>query len=209
MAKLLVAEPAGTPLGSRQPEIVVIGASAGGPDAIEIVLSELPYNFPVPVVVCQHMPEGFTRVWAERLDAVCSLAVSEARSGQALMPRSVLIAPIGTQLRFHRHGSGAAVVLSPDAEGSLHVPSIDVMFSSAAVTFGSRTLAVLLTGLGSDGAQGMLAVRRAGGHTIVQSRESSVAYSMPGAAVALGAAHEEADIAEIGALIRKQAEGST
>lgn len=174
---------------------------------IERILSELPYNFPVPVVVCQHMPSGFTRVWAERLDALSSLSVAEARSGQVLAPRTAIIAPIGKQLRFHREGAAVSVALAPDNAGSLHVPSIDVMFSSAAQVFASKALAVLLTGLGSDGAAGMLAIRRAGGHTIVESRDSALSYSMPGAAVECGAAYEEASAEEMVALIKRRVAG--
>lgn len=207
MPKRLAAEPAGVPRGSRAPEIVLLGASAGGPPAIERILSDLPYDFPVPVVICQHMPMGFTQTWAERLDDLCSLSVAEARSGQLLTPRSVLIAPIGKQLRFSPQGIRASVVLFPDLVESLHVPSIDVMFSSAAQVFGSRALAVLLTGLGHDGAQGLLAIHRAGGQTIVESAETAVSYSMPGAAVALGAAQEEAPIDEMSELIRRRAGG--
>lgn len=207
MPKRLVAESAGVPRGSRALEVLLLGASAGGPPALERILSELPYDFPVPVVICQHMPMGFTRTWAERLDDLCSLSVHEARSGQALTPGSVYIAPIGKQLRFSAEGARASVVLCPDLEDSLHVPSIDVMFSSAAEVYGSRALAVLLTGLGHDGAQGLLAIHRAGGQTIVESPESAASYSMPGAAVALGAAQEEARIDEMSELIRRRVVG--
>lgn len=204
MPKRLVAEPAGVPRGGRAPEVLLLGASAGGPPALELILSQLPYNFPVPVVICQHMPMGFTRTWAERLDDICSLKVAEARSGQILTPRMVYIAPIGKQLRFTAQGTRATVVLFPDLVRSLHVPSIDVMFSSAAEVFGSRTLAVLLTGLGHDGAQGLLDIHRAGGRTIVESPETASSYSMPGAAVALGAAQEEARIDEMTDLISRR-----
>jgi two-component system chemotaxis response regulator CheB len=155
------------------------------------------------------MPSGFTRTWAERLDDICSLKVAEARSGQVLTPRMIYIAPIGKQLRFSLQDTRGTIVLFPDLANSLHVPSIDVMFSSAAEVFGSRTLAVLLTGLGHDGAKGLLDIHRAGGRTIVESAETAVSYSMPGAAVALGAAQEEAGIDEMADLIRKRIAGIT
>ncbi|MHB9002844.1 MAG: CheB methylesterase domain-containing protein [Coriobacteriia bacterium] len=209
MPKRLVAEPVGVPRGGRAPEVLLMGASAGGPPALERILSQLPFDFPLPVVICQHMPLGFTRAWAERLDDICSLRVGEARSGQILTSRTVYIAPIGTQLRFSVQRTRTSIVLFSDLVDSLHVPSIDVMFSSAADVFGSRSLAVLLTGLGHDGAQGLLDIHRAGGWTIVESPETAVSYSMPGAAVALGAAQEEAGIDEMAQLIRKRASGDS
>lgn len=209
MARTLAAEPVGVPLGGRPLDAVLIGASTGGPPAVERILSTLPEGFRAPIAVCQHMPTGFTRVWAERLDSVCSLAVREARYGMEFEPGNVYIAPIGKHLRFARdRDSGRATLrLDPDLAESLHVPSIDMMMSSAAQVFGSRALAVLLTGLGADGAHGMLAVRRAGGHTIAQSADSAVAYSMPGSAVKLGAAVEEASLDEMPALIARRVEG--
>jgi two-component system chemotaxis response regulator CheB len=179
---------AGVPVWTGVFEIVVIGASFGGPPAVERLLGELPAGFPVPVIVCQHMTPGHTEQWAKLLDSRWKLSVHEAENNQRLQRGRVYIAPAGRHLRFLRTGEGSCGMrLDADFADSLHVPSIDFMFSSAAQVFGSRVLAVLLTGMGSDGATGMLSVRRAGGHTLVESQETAMSYSMPGAAVGLGA----------------------
>jgi len=179
----------GVPVWMGTFEIVVVGASFGGPPAVERVLSGLPRDFPVPVVVCQHISPGHTAQWAELLDGRCVVHVVEAARNGRLEPGYAYIAPAGRHLRFMRAEDGGPVRIRLDADfaDSLHVPSIDLMFSSAAQVFGARTLAVLLTGMGSDGATGMLSVRRAGGHTIAESEQTAAAYSMPGAAVGLGA----------------------
>lgn len=209
MHRALVAEPTGVPIGGRPLDAVLIGASTGGPPAVERILSALPQDFSAPILICQHMPLGFTELWAERLDTACGLSVREARNGDALESGTALVAPIGRHLRFRRDEDGreVSVRLDKDFSDSLHVPSIDMMMSSAAQVLGSRALAVLLTGLGADGALGMLAVRRAGGHTIAEAAESAVAYSMPGSAVELGAALEEASIDEMGSLIARRVRG--
>jgi len=190
--RLVSAEPVGIPTGGHAMRAVVIGASAGGPQRVEQILRHLPADFGAPVAVCQHMPLGFTKTWAERLDRLCSLRVREARFGEAFEPGSVCVAPIGKHMRFEREANGAVRIrLDSDFADSLHVPSIDIMMSSAAQAIGSGTLAVLLSGFGSDGATGMLAVRRAGGHTISEASDTAVAASMPSAAVKIGAAAEE------------------
>lgn len=183
--------PTGVPLGGVELSAVVIGASTGGPKLVEAVLRELPYDFPAPVAVCQHMPPGFTRIWAERLDDICRLKVREAVNREEFVRGTVYIAPVGVHMRLRKDGRTAKVALDADFADSLHVPSIDMLMSSAAAAFGSRVLGVLLTGLGSDGAMGMLAIRRAGGHTICETPESAIAASMPQSAVELGAAAEE------------------
>ncbi len=182
----------GVPANTGPYDALVIGASFGGPPAVEALLGALPRRFPVPVAVCQHITEGFTTAWAQRLDAKCKLPVAEAQHRAVFEPGRVWIAPTGRHLRFMRAGrEPARMRLDEDFADSLHVPSIDIMFSSAAATFGSCVLAVLLTGLGSDGATGMLAIRRAGGYTLAESAATAASHSMPGAAVGLGAVVEE------------------
>jgi len=197
----------GVPLGGRPLRAVVIGASTGGPGVIQTILDALPRDFPAPVAICQHMPHGFTRIWAERLDGTCRLKVAEATPGAVFKPGTVHIAPAGFHLRFKRNEFRVQLALDRDFADSLHVPSADIMMSSAAQVFGSAGLGVLLSGLGSDGALGMLAMRRAGAHTIVESEASAVAYSMPSSAVELGAAVEEAHSNEIAALIDHRVRG--
>lgn len=192
----------GVPMGSGPLSAVVIGASTGGPPALEALLASLPADLGVPVAICQHMPLGFTEGWAQRLDGLCRMRVCEATDRQPFARGRAHIAPIGKQMRFKRTERGVLVRLDDDFADSLHVPSIDILMSSAAEVFGSRALGVLLTGLGSDGALGMLAVRRGGGHTIAQDPETCAAPSMPESAVQLGAAAEVLPLDLIGVRIR-------
>ena len=197
----------GTPLGGFVVGAVVIGASTGGPRVLEGILRDLPADFPAPVAVCQHMPHGFTAKWAERLDGLCRLRVKEAEDGEPFRRGSVYIGPIGRHLRFRRDGCTACIRLDADFADALFVPSIDYMMSSAADTFRSGTLAVLLTGIGSDGALGMLSVRRAGGYTLIERPESAVASSMPASAAELDAAVEAVRAEEMASIILKRAQG--
>lgn len=180
----------GTPVGGFASAAVVIGASTGGPPVVERILRALPADFPAPVAVCQHIAEGFVEQWAERLDPLCWLKVREARNGERFERGSVYIAPVGMHMRFRRDGSGARIRLDTDFADSFFVPSIDFMLSSAAETFGSRALGVLLTGLGKDGSLGMLALRKAGAYTLAEDPATAVAPSMPESAQQLGAVLE-------------------
>lgn len=181
----------GVPVNTGPFNALVIGASFGGPRAIQQVLAELPSDFPLPVAIVQHTGPGMTEYWAQSLSEKSRIPVVEATSMARFEPGIVYIAPVGTQMRLSQGAHTVVIRLSLGAEGDLHVPSIDVLFSSAATQFGSGTLAVLLTGLGKDGAKGMLAVRRAGGYTIAESAATALSHSMPGAAVAAGAVLEE------------------
>ncbi len=189
------------PFGGVPLDVVVIGGSTGGPPTVEHILREVPRDFRAPIAICQHMPPGFTQTWAERLDSVSRLRVREARFGEAFEPGNAYVAPIGRHMRIQRENKHASVSLDIDFADSLHVPSIDILMSSIAHCYGSRALGVLLAGLGQDGALGMLALRRAGGHTITETEESAVAYSMPGSAVEMGAAAQEVTAAEMPAAI--------
>lgn len=172
-----------------------IGASLGGPKAIERLLGELPSDFPLPVAICQHISDGFTGAWAERLSQCCPLPVKEAEHRERFEAGRVYVAPAcGRHMRFRKLPDEVRIMLDADFADSLHVPSIDMMMSSAANTFGSKTLAVILTGMGSDGALGMLSIRRAGGYTIGEAESSAVSYSMPGSAYELGAIVEQLDM---------------
>lgn len=206
-SRRLPAEPVGVPLGSIPLDVVVIGASTGGPPTVEQLLRELPSDFRAPVAICQHMPPGFTHTWAERLDSVCRLRVKEARYGEPFVAGTVYVAPTGKHMRVLREDREAKIALDMDFADSLHVPSIDILMSSVAHAFGSRALGVLLTGLGQDGALGLLALRRAGGHTIAETEDSAVAYSMPGSAVELGAAAEEVAAADLPAVVMERVLG--
>jgi two-component system, chemotaxis family, protein-glutamate methylesterase/glutaminase len=166
-------------------ELCVVGASTGGPAALQRILERIAPDFPLPMVIVQHMPVGFTRPFAERLNALSPLHVSEAVEGERLMPGQVRIAPAGSHVRLT---SALAVVLSGEPSDAKHVPSIDVTMKSAARARPGRTLGILLTGMGDDGADGMATIRAGGGLTIAESEESCVVYGMPRAAHARGGA---------------------
>lgn len=186
-------------------DVMVMGASFGGTRAIEAILTELPADFPLPIAICQHITEGMTRSWAELLDTRCAINVVEATNRCPLQPGTAYIAPVGLQMRIIKGPLGVQTRLDPDFADSLHVPSIDMLFSSASRATGSGTLAVLLTGLGSDGATGMLQIRQAGGYTIGESRETAASYSMPGAAAELGGVVEQLPLDRVAARLMRLA----
>jgi two-component system chemotaxis response regulator CheB len=185
-------------------ELCVIGASTGGPAAIQRILQALPARFPMPVVVVQHMPSGFTDAFARRLDSLSRLRVTEAVEGQRLVPGRVVIAPGGQHLRV---SPGLAVVLSPEPADARYVPSIDVTMRSAARSKPGGVLGILLTGMGEDGADGMTTIRAGGGITIAESEASCVVYGMPRAAIRRGGATWVMPLAEIAELLGAVAVG--
>jgi two-component system chemotaxis response regulator CheB len=167
-------------------KLVAIGISTGGPQALEFLLAQLPPDFPGAIVVVQHMPEGFTEMFARRLDEVCSLRVKEAQSGDLLQAGRVLICPGSRHIKVKRMPRGDVVVLNDDTRVNGHRPSVDVLFHSVADEYGPQAIAVLMTGMGDDGAEGLGAVKRAGGMTIAQNEESCVVFGMPKAAIERG-----------------------
>ena len=167
-------------------KIVTIGVSTGGPHALQYVFSQLPADFPGTILVVQHMPENFTEMFARRLDETCALRVKEAQSGDLLMPGRVLICPGSRHLKVKRLPLGNVALLSDEPRIRGHRPSADVLFRSAAEEFGPQTVAVIMTGMGDDGAEGLGTVKAAGGTTIAQSEESCVVYGMPKAAIDRG-----------------------
>jgi two-component system chemotaxis response regulator CheB len=182
----------GAPKGSRPVsspvEVVVIGVSTGGPNALARVVPALPATFPVPVLVVQHMPPMFTAILADRLDAQAALAVREARSGDSVKPGVVHLAPGGYHLVVRRHGADVVTDLTQDPPENSCRPSVDVLFRSAAALFGPGTLAVVLTGMGEDGTRGAQAIRDAGGQVLAQDEATSVVWGMPGQVVRAGLA---------------------
>jgi two-component system chemotaxis response regulator CheB len=165
---------------------VAIGTSTGGPVALSQILPQLPADFPVPIVVVQHMPPGFTRPLAERLDASCSIAVVEGVDGMPLEPGTAIIAPAGRQLRLQRSLGVVRVALGDDEQRSLHVPSVDAMAASVGETYGAGALGVILTGMGHDGVQGLRVIKERGGYVLGQDEATSVVYGMPRAAAMAG-----------------------
>jgi two-component system chemotaxis response regulator CheB len=173
------------PLSSTE-NILCIGASTGGTEAIKEVLMGLPADSP-GIVIAQHMPEGFTRSFAERLDKLCSLTVREAKGGERVLPGHAYIAPGHSHLLLKRSGADYITELSDAAPVNRHRPSVDVLFRSAANCAGKNAIGVILTGMGKDGAQGLLEMRQAGAHTFGQDENSCVVYGMPREAAVLGA----------------------
>jgi two-component system chemotaxis response regulator CheB len=164
-------------------DVVAIGVSTGGPAALMELLPALPADFPVPIVIVQHMPPVFTRLLAERLDARCRIKVSEGRSRQALLPGEAWIAPGDFHMTVERDGAEVVMNVGQGPRENSCRPSVDVLFRSIAQTFGDRALAVVMTGMGRDGVAGCQTIRAARGHTIVQDEASSVVWGMPGLVV--------------------------
>ncbi len=169
-------------------ELLAIGSSTGGPDALGSLLPLLPAGLPVPVVITQHMPPVFTRLFAQRLDGKCALRVKEAEEGDLVVAGTILIAPGERHLELQRRGSGIVAHLSEAPAENYCRPAVDVMFRSASGLYGAGVLAAVLTGMGADGARGAEVVRRAGGEVVVQDEASSVVWGMPGAVFAAGQA---------------------
>lgn len=188
---------------AERPALVLLGASTGGPPALEAILRSLGQDLPVPVVVVQHMPPGFTRAFAERLNNHLPFEVHEAADGEPLLPGRVLIAPGGIHLKIGERRGQLHAFLSTEPERALHRPSVDVLFTTAGEAVGGSAVAVLLTGMGHDGAQGMAALARAGAYTIAQDEETSVIYGMPRAAVAAGGVKEILPLPGIGARLKQ------
>jgi two-component system chemotaxis response regulator CheB len=170
-------------------QLIAIGASTGGTEALATVLRELPADAP-GVAVVQHMPEGFTAAFAARLDAACTVEVKEARPGDRLTRGRVLIAPGNRHLVVRRSGEHYVADVLDAAPVSRHRPSVDVLFGSVAEAAGAAAMGVILTGMGSDGATGLLEMKRRGAHTLAQAEASCVVFGMPKEAIARGAAVE-------------------
>jgi len=166
--------------------IIAIGISTGGPNALQYVLSQIPADFPASFVIVQHMPEGFTDMFARRLDECCALDVQEAKSGDLLVAGRVLICPGNRHMMVRRMPRGEMAVLSDGPPINGHRPSADVLFHSVAQEFGLTAVGVLMTGMGDDGSEGLGAIKLAGGMTIAQSEETCVVGGMPRAAIVKG-----------------------
>jgi two-component system chemotaxis response regulator CheB len=177
-------------------KIIAIGASTGGTEALKDVLVRYPVNAPATVVV-QHMPEQFTRAFAERLNGLCAVEVREGQSGDTLRPGLVLIAPGNKHMMLQRSGSVYTVMIKHGPRVHHQRPAVDVLFRSVARHAGNNAVGVILTGMGADGAEGMLEMRRAGARTIAQDEATCVVYGMPKEAVNIGAAERVAPLNKI------------
>ena len=181
--------------------VIAIGISTGGPNALQFVLSQIPADFQSTIVIVQHMPEGFTEMFAKRLDECCALEVHEARSGDLLLAGRVLICPGNRHMMLRRMPRGDMVVLSDAPLVNGHRPSADVLFHSLAQEFGLTAVGVLMTGMGDDGAEGLGAIKAAGGMTIAQSEDTCVVSGMPRAAILKGYANKIIPLDGLGAYL--------
>lgn len=181
--------------------VIAVGISTGGPNALQYMLSQIPSDFLSTIVVVQHMPEGFTEMFAKRLDECCSLDVHEARSGDLLLAGRVLICPGNRHMMVRRMPRGDMVVLSDGPPVNGHRPSADVLFHSVAQEFSLLSVGVLMTGMGDDGAEGLGAIKAAGGMTIAQSEDTCVVSGMPRAAILKGYASKVIPLEGLGTFL--------
>jgi two-component system, chemotaxis family, protein-glutamate methylesterase/glutaminase len=193
-----LASPARAPAGT----IIGIGASTGGVEALRGILTELPANMP-PILIAQHMLPGFTETFARRLDAISELSVKEADDGEEALPGVVYVAPGGRHLFLDRRGARYVLRVTQDPPRNRHRPSVDALFRSMAEAAADHAIGVMLTGMGSDGAEAMLELRRAGAMTLAQNEASSVVFGMPRQAIELGAVHEVVALVDVARRLRE------
>jgi len=189
-------------------KLIALGASTGGTRALEDVLVTMPPDVP-GIVIVQHMPPGFTKSFAERLNDVCKITVKEAETGDRVVPGRALIAPGARHMLVRRSGAQMTVAIKDGPPVNHHRPSVDVLFNSVADSVGRNAVGAILTGMGGDGARGLLALREAGAHTIAQDRESSVVFGMPKVAIELGAALEVLPLHKVTSAILDAVAGET
>jgi two-component system chemotaxis response regulator CheB len=193
--------------GARRPEIVSIGISTGGPNALASLLPRLPADLAAPILIVQHMPRIFTRQLAERLNASSAIAVSEATTGQVVRPGQAVLAPGGWHLVAERHGDEVRVATHQEPPENSCRPAADVLFRSIARAFGPAALGVVMTGMGQDGLRGSEAIRAAGGQILAQDEESSVVWGMPGSVVRAGLADRVVSLDQLAAEIVRTVRG--
>ncbi len=183
--------------GGPRGKIIAIGASSGGPYALRQLLPQLPADFGAGIVIVQHMPETFTRMLARWLDEICDLEVCEARAGDKVMAGRVLIGPAGAHMTIKRGAEGAEVVLEKCVPVNGHMPSVEVLFRSMAEQYGPSSIGVIMTGMGNDGAEGLGEMRRAGGYTLAQDRDSCAVFGMPRVAIERGYVDEVVTLSDM------------
>src|SRR5207248_5315812 len=198
-------EPPSATKGTRAPlpprRVIAVGISTGGPNALQYMLSQIPSDFLSTILVVQHMPEGFTEMFAKRLDDCCALEVHEARSGDLLLAGRALICPGNRHMMLRRMPRGDIVVLSDGPPVNGHRPSADVLFHSVAQEFGLTAVGILMTVMGDDGAEGLGTIKVAGGMTVAQSEDTCVVSGMPRAAIVKGYANKIIPLDGLGAYL--------
>jgi len=208
-ARPAAAAPAARPVvsGASSKNVIAIGASTGGTEAIIEVVKHFPANTP-GVVIVQHMPPVFTKMYAERVDRICAMSVREAKNGDRVQQGTILIAPGGDeQMYLRQDASGYYTYLTPGAKVSGHCPSVDVLFDSVSKVAARNSVGVILTGMGADGAKGLTEMKRMGAHTIGQDEESCVVYGMPMEAYKKGGVTEQLPLSEIANAVLRRFSG--
>jgi len=188
---------------ARTPAIIALASSTGGPKALEQILPCFPSDFPLPILIVQHMPAGFTAPFAQRLHSICAIDVHEAIQCEVIRPATAYISPAGLHMRVQRRlsDSQAIISLDPHPADTLHIPSADLLMESVAQLYGNRAIGVIMTGMGSDGAEGMKAIHQQGGLTIGQDEASCTVYGMPHACAQLGVLTRVASLFDIPVLL--------
>jgi two-component system, chemotaxis family, protein-glutamate methylesterase/glutaminase len=184
-------------------KLIIIGSSTGGTEAIREVLTRLPADSPA-ILITQHMPPGFTKSFAQRLDGLCKIAVSEAVHGERVLPGHAYIAPGDRHMALARSGANYVIELSDGPAVNRHKPSVEVLFKSAAKLAGTNAIGVMLTGMGRDGATAMREMRDAGSFNIAQDEASCVVFGMPKEAIAAGAVDETLPLSRIAARLQER-----
>jgi len=191
----------------RADKIIAIGISTGGPNALSYLLPLLPAEIPAGLLIVQHMPPGFTEVFADRLNNICKIDVKEARDGDMVVPGRVIIAPGGKHIKVKNTNFGYVVIVSATAAVNGHRPSADVLFNSVAAECGRSAVGVIMTGMGEDGAEGLGHIKAAGGMTIAQDENSCVVYGMPKVAVERGYADRVASLQDMAGVLTEAVSG--
>jgi two-component system chemotaxis response regulator CheB len=181
-------------------KLIIIGASTGGTVAIKSILSEMPSDCP-GILITQHMPAGFTKSFASRLDSICEIQVKEAEDGDVIKPGHAYIAPGGMHMTIARVGDKFHTKIDDNTPVNRHKPSVDVLFSSAAAVVGKNAIGIILTGMGKDGAVGMMHMKEAGAFNFAQNEETCVVFGMPKEAIAAGGVDQIAGIGDIPSLV--------
>ncbi|MBL1277739.1 MAG: chemotaxis response regulator protein-glutamate methylesterase [Ectothiorhodospiraceae bacterium] len=193
-----LARPGAKTLVKGKTKIVAIGTSTGGPVALQNVLKKLPANFPVPIILIQHMPGSFTTAFAERLNNTCSIKVREAKDGDALEPGTALLAPGGQQMFVEKRGAKSIVRITKSEPGQNYKPCVDITFTSVAKNYPGNSLAIILTGMGADGREGAKLIKQGGAPIWAQDEASCVVYGMPAAIVDAGLADQILTLDDVG-----------
>lgn len=178
-------------------EAIAIGSSTGGPNALKIIMSRLPADFPASIVISQHMPKGFTASFAERLNGISNLHVKEAEDGDVIERGKVFLCPSGFHMQIKKRDRDVIANIKKPKSSDKYIPSIDIMMSSAAEVFGCKTMGILLTGMGNDGVSGMMEIKSKGGYTIAESEDTAVVFGMPSVVIKMGSVGKVLPISEI------------